>query len=204
MTGHGSTIGSNLMTPVVVFYYNGTAWVYSYHDIEKFSKLWGGMNKIGEHIKSLCLYYFDDNISDPNDGFVVDAKEYKANDYPLDSPIDPSEKLPEGLIDKNVVDMYATTGVEFKNVDQAITEVKKILNNEKGPYKLYDENIGNSYIGGCYLPDINFLSVEDLVGNKNTIGDAIYTFISNIGEDDIDKLNEFLKNWKFAFTDAAN
>ena len=57
-------LNSNLTTPVLVFRYNNgtktTSFVHTFHNIDKEIDKWG-LNGVLQCIKSLCLYYFDNN-----------------------------------------------------------------------------------------------------------------------------------------------
>ena len=159
---------SNLMTPVLVFYYNNgtrtTSFAYSYHEIDKYIRLWG-VDGVIQCLKSLCLYHFDNNDLN-NARFVVDAERaFDISDY------DSSVVVPE----KVVVPMNADD-TPLMTVQDVNNDIIQRLKNEG-----YDNNVVDNvpYLGGCEIIDIPYL-VE-------AFGDKTYDL-----EYDIKKANEMI------------
>lgn len=158
---------SNLMTPVLIFMdKNGDCWDYTYHSIATQIKSFGADGML-QQLKSLCLYYFDNNDLN-NTQYVVEAnKAFNYDDWQIrpDNPY---------LISNNVINLGY---ININTVDEAIRNIQQQLHASSYDYGLY--------IGGCMWSSIDYINLTYM------------EFIFNLEDGTADEQNDILSQYKF-------
>lgn len=154
-------LNSNLTTPVLMFYYNNgsrtKSFVHSFHNIDREIDSWG-VDGVIQCLKSLCLYYFDNNnLNSPS--FVVDAvKEFDIDDYRINS---------ESQSDDKYVVIPTTTDGRVLTTTQ---DVNSYIAQCVGPDCTSN---GTPYLMNCGFLDVPFLiNTFEGIDSYTTIADV--------------------------------
>ena len=140
-------LNSNLTTPVLVFSYNnGTeivSYVHTFHNIDKEINAWG-LSGVIQCLKSLCLYYFDGNVLNKPNGFVVDAgKTFNIDDYP--AVVQPASPSNYDIVPKS-------------NAGKTLTTVDEVLADIRTRIPADDSTGATPYLIGCNMMDIDYIN----------------------------------------------